>query len=76
MVVLTCSGLNSDTLFLTGKLGSAKLEYSTDGGSTWVNILNDTTIQVYNNISSNTLYHALLKSGVCAVGYSSCNFNC
>jgi gliding motility-associated-like protein len=69
---LTCSGLNSDTLFLTGQTGAVQSwEYSTDGGSTWVNILNDTTIQVYNNISSNTLYHALVKSGVCAVGYSS-----
>lgn len=69
---LTCSGLNSDTLFLTGQTGSVQSwEYSTDGGSTWVNILNDTTIQVYNNIASNTLYHALVKSGVCAVDYSS-----
>jgi len=69
---LVCSGLNSDTLFLSGQTGSVQSwEYSNDGGSTWVNVLNDTTIQVYNNISSNTLYHALVKSGVCAVGYSS-----
>ncbi len=66
-----CSGLNNNTLNLTGNTGSVlNWEYSTDGGSTWVNVVNATTAQAYNNIATNTIYRALVKSGVCSSSYS------
>ena len=62
-----CSGLNSGTLTLSGHSGNVvRWESSIDGGSTWVYI-NDTTVNhVYNNITTTTIYHAVLQ-------YSSCN---
>jgi gliding motility-associated-like protein len=66
-----CSGLNSGTLTLSGNTGAVQSwEYSTDGGSTWVNIVNTTASQAYTNISTNTIYRALIKSGVCSSSYS------
>jgi gliding motility-associated-like protein len=66
-----CSGLNSGTLTLSGNTGAVQSwEYSTDGGSTWVNIVNTSSSQAYTNISTNTIYRALVKSGVCSSSYS------
>ncbi|MCD6065442.1 MAG: Ig-like protein [Bacteroidetes bacterium] len=66
-----CSGLNSGTLNLAGNTGMVQnWEYSTDGGSTWVNIVNTSTAQAYTNISTNTIFRALVKSGVCSSSYS------
>ncbi|MDP2386040.1 MAG: gliding motility-associated C-terminal domain-containing protein [Bacteroidota bacterium] len=66
-----CSGLNTGTLNLSGNTGSVlSWEYSTDGGSTWINISNTTTSQSYNNVSTNTIYRSLVQSGVCSSSYS------
>lgn len=66
-----CSGSNNDTLFLTGYTGSVQnWEYTLDGGSTWINLVNTNDFQAYSNLSSNTVYRALVKSGVCQSAYS------
>lgn len=61
-----CSGNNSDTLLLSGHVGSvSQWEFSTDGGFTWLPISNTTDTQFYNNVSITTKYRALVQSGVC-----------
>ncbi len=67
-----CSGNNSGTLTLGGSTGTVtQWEYSTDGGVTWVTILNTTNTQAYNNLTTQTIYRALVQSGVCTSQYSS-----
>jgi len=67
-----CSGINSGVLSIAGSVGSVlQWEYSTDGGITWITITNNTTSQAYNNLTTQTIYRALLQSGVCSQQYSS-----
>ncbi len=69
--ITVCSGNNSDSLFLSGNRGSVlNWEFSTDGGFIWSSIVNDTTFQIFNNVTQNTQYRALVKSGLCASQYS------
>lgn len=66
-----CSGNNSDTLVLTSERGSVlNWEYSTDGGFSWTTLVNDTTEQIFNNLTLATQYRALVQNGVCASDYS------
>ncbi|MBN4051325.1 PKD domain-containing protein, partial [bacterium AH-315-M05] len=66
-----CSGSNIGTLILTGHTGNVLYwEYSTDGGVTWTNIANTTTLQSYNNLTTTTIYRALVESGICPDSYS------
>jgi gliding motility-associated-like protein len=66
-----CSGANSGTLTLGGETGSVvQWEFSQDGGITWITITNTTTSQPYNNITTATIYRALVQSGVCSQQYS------
>lgn len=66
-----CSGANSGTLTINGATGSVvQWEYSTDGGVTWITIINTTTSQAYNNLTTATIYRALVQSGVCSQQYS------
>ena len=66
-----CSGANSGTLTLVGETGSVvQWEFSQDGGVTWITIINTTTTQAYNNLSTPTIYRALVQSGVCSQQYS------
>ncbi|MDQ3109184.1 MAG: hypothetical protein M3R17_04755, partial [Bacteroidota bacterium] len=66
-----CSGINSGTLTLGSNVGNViQWEYSTDGGITWITIINTTTTQAYNNITTATIYRALVKSGTCSQIYS------
>ncbi|HEU4716959.1 MAG TPA: gliding motility-associated C-terminal domain-containing protein, partial [Bacteroidia bacterium] len=66
-----CSGINSGTLTLVGDTGSVvQWEYSTDNGVTWITISNTTTSQSFNNLTTATIYRALVKSGVCSQTYS------
>lgn len=66
-----CSGVNSGVLTVSGETGSVvQWEYSTDGGVTWITIINPTTTQAYNNLTTGTIYRALLQSGVCSQQYS------
>jgi gliding motility-associated-like protein len=67
-----CSGMNAGVLTLGGNVGNVvQWEYSTDGGVTWIIIINNTTTQAYNNINTATIYRALVQSGVCTQAYSS-----
>ncbi|MBI3135225.1 MAG: gliding motility-associated C-terminal domain-containing protein [Bacteroidetes bacterium] len=62
-----CSGSNSATLTLAGHTGTIpNWQFSTDGGTSWTNIANTATTQNYTNLTTNTLYRAQVKSGVCA----------
>lgn len=66
-----CSTTNSGSLILSGHTGNVlRWEFSTDGGGTWVNVVNTTTTYAYNNVAVNTLYRARVQSGACAVQYS------
>lgn len=66
-----CSGANSGILTIVGGVGGVlQWEYSTDGGVTWITIINTTATQAYNNLTTPTIYRALLQSGVCSQQYS------
>ncbi|MBI3509963.1 MAG: gliding motility-associated C-terminal domain-containing protein [Bacteroidetes bacterium] len=66
-----CSGLGAGTLTLGGYTGGVvQWEYSTDGGVTWIIISNTTNTQNYVNLTTPTIYRALVKSGVCSQAYS------
>jgi gliding motility-associated-like protein len=68
---LICSGLNGDTIDLSGQLGTVvDWESSIDGGAAWLPLGNITTSEVYSNVTQNTLYRALVQNGVCAGQYS------
>ncbi|MCX6183067.1 MAG: hypothetical protein NT150_14205, partial [Bacteroidetes bacterium] len=55
------------TLTLAGNTGAVqKWQSSTDGGTTWSDIVNATTSQVYSNIVTTTRYRAVVKSGTCS----------
>ncbi|MEW6469858.1 MAG: gliding motility-associated C-terminal domain-containing protein [Bacteroidota bacterium] len=67
-----CSGSNSGTLNLSGHTGNVlNWQQSTDGGFTWTNIANTTTSQTYLNLTTTTMYRAVVQSGVCATANSS-----
>jgi gliding motility-associated-like protein len=61
-----CSGMNNGVLHLTGYTGAIQgWEVSTDGGFNWTPVSNITDSLVYNNLSVTTMYHAIVKSGIC-----------
>ncbi|MGQ0828810.1 MAG: gliding motility-associated C-terminal domain-containing protein [Bacteroidota bacterium] len=61
-----CISGNSGFLTLGGNTGSVLgWEYSTDGGSTWINISNTSSIQSYNNLIIPTRYRAVVQNGSC-----------
>jgi len=67
-----CSGSNSGTLTLSGYTGTIlRWQYSTDGGITWINIANTSSTQTYNNLTTTTMYRAVVKSGICPAANSS-----
>jgi hypothetical protein len=62
-----CSGSNSGNINLTGNTGNVvKWQFSTNGGSSWTDITNTTTTHAYNNLTTTTLYRAIVQSGVCS----------
>lgn len=66
-----CVSGNSGLLNLGGHTGSVLgWEYSIDGGGTWVNIANTSTIQNYNNLTVPTIYRVLVQNGSCPSVYS------
>jgi hypothetical protein len=69
-----CATANGGTLSLTGYTSAiSKWESSTDGGSTWSNILNTTSTLTYANLTGTTSYRVSVQSGVCAPQYSNIN---
>ncbi|MGZ3865041.1 MAG: T9SS type B sorting domain-containing protein [Bacteroidia bacterium] len=67
-----CASGNSGAMNLSGQTGTVQSwESSSDGGVTWSSIVNTTSSQNFSNLSTSTMYHALVKSGVCPVATSS-----
>ncbi|NCI48620.1 hypothetical protein GWC95_01705 [Sediminibacterium roseum] len=66
-----CASANSGSVSLTGSAGNVMhWEYSTDNGNTWSIVANTTNSIAYNNISTTTVYRAMVQNGVCASQYS------
>ena len=66
-----CSGSNNGTLTLNGQTGNVvKWQSSTNGGSSWSDIANTTLTYNYTNVSVNTIYRAVVQSGVCSFANS------
>lgn len=62
-----CSGANAGTLTLSSYSGTVlNWQSSTDGGSTWSDIVNTTSTQGYNNLTQTTTYRAVVGNSVCA----------
>jgi len=62
-----CSGANSDTLHLTGNIGSiTSWQSSTNNFATSTTIANTTDSLVFTNIAATTKYRAIVKSGTCS----------
>jgi gliding motility-associated-like protein len=63
-----CSGSNLGVLTLNGHSGNIiGWEYSTNNGGSWANINNTSTLLSYNNLTTNTLYHALVQIANCPI---------
>ncbi|MBU2019101.1 MAG: hypothetical protein KJ941_05595, partial [Bacteroidetes bacterium] len=61
-----CGSVNSGTLTLTGHIGGiTNWEQSTNFGASWSVISNTTVNQSYTNLSTTTLFRAVLKNGFC-----------
>lgn len=67
-----CAGTGPGAVTLSGNTGNVLYWISSsDGGATWTTITNTTTVQTYSNISSNTIYEAIVQnSSFCAVDTS------
>lgn len=65
-----CSGANSGTITLSGKVGNVVQWESSPDGVTWTVIANTTTTNAYTNLLVTTRFRALVQSGVCAPAYS------
>lgn len=67
-----CITGNSGTINLTGQTGSVvRWERSINNGSSWTSVSNTTTSLNYLNLTTTTLYRAVVQSGVCPSGNSS-----
>ncbi|MDA3883024.1 MAG: hypothetical protein PF481_07050 [Bacteroidales bacterium] len=61
-----CEGETSGELSLSGHSGSVvKWQSSTDGGSTWSDIVNTNTTYTSGALTQNTDFHAVLTNGTC-----------
>lgn len=59
-----CAGSGPGTLTLSGNTGNVLYwQFSTNGGATWTTIANTTTTENYLNITTNTLYWAVVQNG-------------
>jgi gliding motility-associated-like protein len=66
------TGGNGATLVLSGYTGNIlQWEFSTNNGSSWTLISNTTDQYTYSNLSTTTLYRALVQSGIGTPVYSS-----
>jgi gliding motility-associated-like protein len=61
-----CAGNNSDSVALIGNVGNVLFWlFSVDSGATWSPIGNTTTLQGYSNLTTTTLYAAVVVNGIC-----------
>ena len=69
---IVCGSSNHDTLTLSGQTGNViRWEYSIDGGTTWVYINDTTTKLICTNLTATTIYHAVLRTSICNIAFSS-----
>jgi hypothetical protein len=64
-----CSGSNGATLTLTGQVGVTSItrwEQSIDGGTNWTIIANTTTTYTYSNLTTSTLFRAIVNTASCS----------
>ncbi|MES2591461.1 MAG: PKD-like domain-containing protein [Bacteroidota bacterium] len=67
-----CRGSNNDTLTLTGQTGAVlRWEYSIDGGTTWIASNNTTNMYIYTNLTTTTIFHAVVQNTICGSAVSS-----
>ena len=67
-----CSGTNGGTLTLSGYTGTINnWEFSTNGGGSWNAIPNTAATFTYINLTTTTLYRAIVQSGTCPAVASS-----
>ena len=66
-----CAGNNNGTLTLSGYTGNIiRWESSTDGGTTWPTVINNTTsTYTYSNLTATTLFRAVVQNGACSFAY-------
>jgi len=70
-----CENNNGDTLRLSGHTGTVvRWESSSTGSDPWTTINNTTSSLVYKNLTANTYYRAVIKSGNCAEALSAAAF--
>lgn len=69
--VAGCESANSGTLIASGYTGTI-LDWlsSTDGGVTWISLVNATNSQTYSNLPDTTWYQVIVQSGVCSADTS------
>ena len=66
-----CAGSNSGSLTLSGRLGDiVRWEYSTNGGTSWTDILLTDSTHSYSNLTTTRDYRVLVKNGICPPKYS------
>lgn len=66
-----CKGSNNGIISLTNNTGNIqRWEFSTTSGANWFMINNTNSTQAYSNLSVNTIYRAVVQSGVCPPKYS------
>ena len=67
-----CSGSNNDTIKLTGYSGLiTQWEFSTDNGVTWLFTADSSANFIFNNLTSTTIFHAIVQYSTCNVDTSS-----
>ncbi|MES2371664.1 MAG: PKD-like domain-containing protein, partial [Bacteroidota bacterium] len=66
--ISVCAASNSGTLTLSGNNGTiVRWESSTDGGTTWPTVINNTTNSYdYTNLTVTTLFRVIVQSGNCS----------
>jgi gliding motility-associated-like protein len=70
-----CSGVNGDTILLSGITGSVMgWGSSTDNGLTWTPISNPSVNLIYSNITQTTLYVAIVQNSGCPADTSAITY--
>jgi len=67
-----CISSNSGLISLAGQTGTVQQwEFSTNGGASWTTVANTSVNYSFSNLTTNTLFRALVMSGVCSAVYTS-----
>lgn len=60
-----CASGNTGSINVSSTVGSIVYWQSSTNGTTWTNISNATSNLTYTNLTQTTLYHVVVKSGIC-----------